>query len=170
MGQPLALNAEYYLNNKFSFNAMFTMNKFKEGKNIDDLAHIIKGHEANYFAFDLATKLYLRDWLKTYKFDPYVFAGFGYTSIGAYKAKPIDYITPRDYVELDEDGNFVVPSIGRLTVNAGLGFNVWFSQTWGLNFNLAGKWGMGNGDYDAGSPLGTSNQTQTSLGVIYFLN
>jgi len=71
MGQPLALNAEYYLNNKFSFNAMFTMNKFKEGKNIDDLAHIIKGHEANYFAFDLATKLYLRDWLKTYKFDPY---------------------------------------------------------------------------------------------------
>ena len=170
LGIPIYANAEYYLNNKFSFNAMISLNKYTEGVVVDKMAIILKDHEASYAAFDLAAKLYFRDWLKTYKFDPYVFVGFGYTNIGGYKGEPVDYVNIPDYVEIDENGNIVVPTIGRMTVNTGVGFNIWFSQTWGLNLNLAGKWGMGNGDYEAGSPLGTSNQMQYAFGVVYFLN
>ena len=161
ISQPLALNAEYYLNNYISFNAMFTMNKYKEGKIVDH-AYIIEGHEASYMAFDLAAKLYFRDWIKTYKFDPYIFAGFGFTNIGEYQAIKVDEYAP-DY------GVFEVPSIGRMTVNTGLGFNVWFSQTWGLNLNIAGKWGIATSEHEIG-PNSISSQFQTALGVIYFLN
>lgn len=166
---PFYVNAEYYLNNMFSFNAMISFNQYKKDTNVDNLAYIIEGHEASYFAFDLATKLYFRDQFNSYMFDPYIFVGFGYTNIGAYKAKQIDRITPPDYVELDENGNFVVPAIGRMTVNAGVGFNIWFSQTWGLNLNMAGKWGMGTSEHENG-PNSISNQLQYALGAVYFFN
>jgi len=168
-GIPFYINAEYYLNNKFSFNAMLSINKYNEDTNVDNLAYIIEGHEATYFAADLSAKFYFRDLIKTYKFDPYVFVGFGFTNIGDYKAEPIKYTTAPDYVELDEDGNFVVPAIGRMTFNTGIGFNVWFSQTWGLNFNMAAKFGIGTSEHERG-PNSVSNQLQYALGAVYFLN
>ena len=159
--RPIYVSAEYYLNNKFSFNAMFSLNEYKADKQIDFL-YILEGQEASYFAFDLATKLYFRDWLKTYKFDPYISAGFGYTNIGAYQGIPVDKYTPDQSI-------VVVPSIGRMTLNAGLGFNIWFSQTWGLNLNMAGKWGIATGDHKK-APNDVTNQLQYAMGVVYFLN
>ena len=73
---------------------MISINQFTEGTVIDKLAVIIEGYEASYFAFDLAAKLYLRDWIKTYKFDPYVFADSSYTKIGACKGEIKDHKTP----------------------------------------------------------------------------
>ena len=159
--RPFYINAEYYLNNKLSFNAMVSMNQYKADKHIDHL-YIIEGHEASYFAFDLAAKLYFRDWLKTYKFDPYISAGFGFTNIGEYQGVPVDKYAPDQSV-------VSIESIGRPTVNAGIGFNVWFSQNWGLNLNTAGKWGVATGDHEkAGNDV--SNQLQYTMGVLYFLS
>lgn len=168
--RPFYVNAEYYLNNKFSFNAMISMNQYNEGKHIDHV-YILEGHEASYFAVDLAAKYYFRDLIKTYMFDPYVFAGFGFTNIGNYKGEPVNEynLTYPDKIEVDADGNFVVPAIGRMTINAGIGFNFWFSQNWGLNLNLAGKWGIATGDQDKGGNK-ISNQKQYALGVVYFLS
>jgi len=169
--RPFYLSTEFYLNNKFSFMSMLFFNQYTEGKNIDDTIYIIEGHEASYFAFDVNTKYYFRDLLKSYHFDPYIFLGVGYTNIGEYKGEPIDpgNLSFPDYVEVDEDGNMIVPSIGRLTLNAGLGLNYWFSDTWGLNLNLAAKLGIGNSEYDSGTPNGISNQFQYSLGALYML-
>ncbi|MFT4683777.1 MAG: hypothetical protein ACI8RP_000244, partial [Urechidicola sp.] len=50
---------------------------------------------------------------------------------------------------------------GRMTFNTGLGANYWFSSTWGINLNLAGKFGVGSD---------VTNQLQNSLGVLYRLN
>lgn len=159
--RPFYVNAEYYLNNKFSFNAMVSINQYVEDKQIDAV-YILKGHEASYFAVDLAAKYSFRDLLKTYSFDPYVFAGFGFTNIGEYQGKPEDEYRPDQSI-------VVVPSIGRATVNAGIGFNYWFSQTWGLNLNLAAKWGIATGDHEK-DDNDVSNQKQYALGVVYFLN
>ena len=159
--RPIYLNAEYFLNNKFSFNAMFSLNQYKAGKQID-LLYILEGQEASYFAFDLGAKLYFRDWFNSYKFDPYVLAGFGYTTIGAYQGIPVDEFAPDQSV-------VVVPSIGRMTLNAGLGFNVWFSQNWGMNLNMIGKWGLATGDHEK-VPNDVTNQLQYTMGVVYLLN
>ena len=159
--RPFYISAEYYLNNMFSFTSMVSINQYKADKQIDGVI-ILDGHEASYFAFDLGSKYYFRDLIKTYKFDPYVFLGFGFTNIGKYQGKAIDKYYPGQDI-------LVVPSIGRMTINGGPGLNVWFSQTWGLNLNLAGKWGIATGDHEKkGNDI--SNQKQYSLGVIYFLN
>ena len=164
--RPFYVSAEFYLNNQFSFMSMISFNQYTEGKNIDAL-YIIEGHEASYFAWDVNAKYYFRDLIKTYNFDPYVFLGAGYTDIGEYKGIPNNENNPPD-LEFDEDGNYIAPSIGRLTFNAGLGFNFWFSDTWGLNLNLAGKWGIPNSDYDKEANV-ISNQFQYSLGALYVL-
>ena len=70
--------------------------------------------------------------MKSYKFDPYVFLGLGYNSIGAFTAIRKDW--PYNITE--------IPSKSRATLNLGLGFNYWFSKTWGMNLNLAAKWGI----------------------------
>ncbi len=159
--RPIYVNAEYYLNNKFSFNAMVSLNQYKAGKHIDHL-YIVEGQEASYFAFDLATKLYFRDWIKTYKFDPYISAGFGFTNIGAYQGVPVDEYAPDQSIR-------TIESIGRPTANAGIGFNIWFSQTWGFNLNMTGKFGIATGDYEKGGNK-ISNQLQYAMGVVYFIN
>ena len=53
--RPFYVSAEYYLNNKFSFMAMLSTNRYKEGKRVDN-GYIIEGSEANYFAADLNAK------------------------------------------------------------------------------------------------------------------
>ncbi|MDN3641802.1 hypothetical protein QWY87_03765 [Lutimonas halocynthiae] len=148
---PFYLSAEYYLNNEFSFIAMISTNKYQEGK-VYNKAYIVDG-DASYFSADLNAKFSFRDIMRSYKFDPYVFLGFGYNSIGEFKAVKKDF--PYDIYES--------PAIGRLTINTGLGFNYWFSQTWGMNLNLAAKLGAnGNEEHN--------NHKQFSLGAVYFLN
>lgn len=164
---PLTINAEYFYNSKFSFTATFSMNKYVEGKNIDDLGTIIKDEEASYTAFDLGTKFYLRDIINDYIFEPYVFSGVGFTKIGAYKLTPNENEAP-DYLEIDENGNYNIPAIGRMTFNGGLGANFWFTKTWGANINGAFKLGIGNSKHQRG-PNSISNQIQLSFGTFYCL-
>ena len=148
---PFYVSAEYYLNNKFSFMAMLSTNKYKEGKLVEN--GYIVGGDASYFSADLNAKFSFRDILNSYAFDPYVFLGFGYNSIGSFTTVRKEY--PYEIQEFE--------SGGRLMINGGLGFNVWISQNWGVNLNLAGKW------YASGSK-GTNNHKQYSLGAVYLLD
>ena len=150
--RPFYVSAEYYLNNKFSFMTMVSFNAYNEGKQIDE-AILLPGEKADYFAIDLVAKYSLRDLLQTYKFDPYVSLGFGVASIGSFKALHYDngVETLRD-VEAKTNFNIV----------GGFGFNYWFSHTWGLNMNFAGKWNT--------SSSFKTNHKQYALGVLYFLN
>jgi len=148
---PFYISAEYYLNNEFSFMAMISTNKYLEGKVYNE-GYIVDG-DASYFSFDVNAKFSFRDIMQSYKFDPYVFLGLGYNSIGEFNRIDKEY----------PFGKTEFPAIGRLTINTGLGFNYWFSQTWGMNLNLAAKLGAnGNEDHN--------NHKQYSLGVVYFLN
>lgn len=140
-GTPIYVNAEYYINNKFSIGATVSFNKYKEGKVVDhDI--ILKDHEASYIAFDLAGKFSFRELLKSKAIEPFVFIGAGYTNIG-------------DHESVIEG---VIPAEGRMTLNAGLGCNYWFSPNWGLGVNALGKYGLGEG---------VTNQSQVSLGILY---
>ena len=171
MTSPFMVSIEYYIDNQFSLVATGSMNKYVEGKNIDNTGLIIKDFEPDYLAIDLATRLYFGDLFTSYTFDPYIFLGAGYTTIGAYKSVPFEENSLRtdlDHIAIDENGFYDVPEIGRVTINGGIGFNYWFAETFGLNFNFATKLGMASGEYKTG-PNSVSNQTQFSLGVIYFL-
>ena len=171
MTSPFMVSIEYYINNQFSLVATGSMNKYVEGKNIDNTGLIIKDFEPDYLAIDLATRFYFGDLFTSYTFDPYIFLGAGYTTIGAYKSVPFEENSLRtdlDHIAIDENGFYDVPEIGRVTINGGIGFNYWFAETFGLNFNFATKVGMASGEYKTG-PNSVSNQTQFSLGVIYFL-
>ncbi|WKK66458.1 hypothetical protein [Lutimonas zeaxanthinifaciens] len=148
---PFYISAEYYLNNQFSFMAMISTNKYLEGK-VYNKGYIVGG-DANYFSFDVNAKFSFRDIMKSYQFDPYVFLGFGYNSIGEFTYVLKEF--PYDSLEH--------PAAGNLTVNGGLGFNYWFSPTWGMNLNLAAKW-------DANRQDGWNNHKQYSIGAVYFLN
>ena len=174
---PYSVNIEYFIDNQFSLSASASMNKYVEGKNIDNTGLIIKDHEPDYLAVDLASKFYFGDIFTNYTFDPYVFLGVGYTKIGAYKSEPFEGTFPEDIdvipdqldgVAIDENGNFDVPEIGRVTLNGGVGFNYWFAKTVGFNFSFSGKIGMASGEFKTG-PNSVSNQTQYSFGLIYFL-
>ncbi len=77
--------------------------------------------------------------------------------------RPIIYDIP-----IDENGFYDVPEIGRITLNGGIGFNYWFVENFGLNFNFAVKVGMASGEFKTG-PNSVSNQTQFSLGLFISL-
>ncbi len=165
---PFTLSAEYYINTKFSVNALFSMNSFEEDKKIDG-NFIVKDFEASYFAADLAFKFYLREWFRTPVLDPYIFVGGGYTIIGDYRVSAgIDKEFNPETQDLDENGNLIVPEIGRITFNTGLGMNIWISNNWGLTGAITGKWGFESGDYEKG-PNSISNQIQYTTGVLYLL-
>ena len=172
MTSPFMVNVEYYFDNRFSLVTTASMNKYVEGKNIDNTGLIIKDYEPNYLAVDLAIRFYLGDTFTNYTFDPYMFLGVGYTKIGAYKLVPFEENSLRDdidHIMIDENGFFDIPEIGRVTLNGGIGFNYWFAETFGLNFNFTTKVGMTSGEFMTG-PNSVSNQIQFSLGVIYFLS
>ncbi len=157
--KPFYIGTEYYLNNKFSFNLLISVNQYSESKQID-LLLILEGHEASYFAVDLGTKFYFRDLLNSYKFDPFVFVGFGYTNIGSYVGKSIDK-TDEKIVAID--------SMGRPTIDGGIGFNFWFSQKWGLSMSMIAKYGIATrGHIKASNEI--SNHLQYTIGGVYFLN
>jgi hypothetical protein len=145
-GTPFYISAENYINNQFSIGANLSFNYIKEGKIIDGETILKGGNEAGYVAFDLAVKYSFRDLLKLKAFEPYVFVGLGFTHIGDYQT---------------EENIQRIKGKGRMTFNTGLGANYWFSSTWGINLNLAGKFGVGSD---------VTNQLLNSLGVLYRLN
>ena len=168
---PISVTIEYFHNVFVSYGITASINKYIAGKNIDNTGYIIEGFEASYLAVDFSTKFYFRDFIHTSRMDPYLFLGFGYTKIGAYKANPFDILMHDDLddITFDEDGNYDIPDIGRFTVNGGWGFNIWFSRIWAFNFNMAWKIGIENGDHRRRSNS-VSNQMQYSVGTIFLLN
>lgn len=169
---PFSAKIEYFHDVFVSFELSASMNEYVAGKNIDNTGYIIEGFEASYLAFDFSTKLYSRDFFHTSRMDPYLFLGFGYTQIGAYKLEPFEdniFRDDLDHITIDEDGNYDIPDIGRFTVNGGLGFNFWFSRWWAFNINMAYKIGIPSGEYVSGANS-VSNQVQYSFGTLFLLN
>lgn len=142
-GIPFYVSVENYLNNQFSVGANLSFNKIREGKLLDGQTILAGGNEAGYAAIDLAVKYSFRDVFKLKSLEPYVFLGAGVTYIGDYQT---------------EQNNDIIKGISRLTINTGIGCNYWFSSTWGVNLNLAGKFGVGKN---------VTNQVQSSLGVLF---
>jgi outer membrane protein W len=141
-GTPAVLSATYYLNNKFSLSSSFSFNKYKEGKVIDG-GSVLSGSEARYFAVDFSVNYSFRDLFNTNAFAPYVFVGAGYTKISEYETNI---------------SSGIIPDQGRMTANIGLGVNYWLSENWGLNMNVADKFGLAD---DA------TNQFQYGFGINY---
>tara|TARA_R110000787_G_scaffold59922_4_gene135828 strand:- start:2687 stop:3325 length:639 start_codon:yes stop_codon:yes gene_type:complete len=148
-GIPFYVSAENYINNQFSVGATLSFNYIREGKVIDGETILKGGNEAGYAALDIAVKYSFRDLLKLKSFEPYISAGLGVTYIGDYQT---------------EENNQITLAKSRMTINSGLGCNYWFSSTWGINLNLAGKFGLGSKDSTV------SNQLQSNIGVLYHLN
>ncbi|TXD47746.1 OmpA family protein [Polaribacter sp. IC073] len=142
---PFIFGIEYVNNSKFSFTSNVSFNKYTAGKNIDNRI-ILQEEAASYLAVDMATKYKFVQPLTSNTFEPYVFLGLGYTKIGKYII-----------------ATNTVPSVGRLTINSGVGANYWLSDSFGLNLDLAGKFGIKSGKHKEY----ISNQTQVSFGVFY---
>ena len=177
VSNPYLVGVEYYLDNQWSIFASGSMNKYVSGKNIDSTGVIVKGFAADYFAADLAARFSFGDMFSSYNFDFYMFLGLGYNKIGGYKLDPFIVDSPIDIdvvpdeineFPIDRNGFYDIPEVGKMTVNGGLGFNYWFAETWGLNFNFTGKVALPSGEFKKG-PNSVSNQAQFSLGLIYFI-
>ncbi len=126
---PSSLSIARNFSNGLGLKAVGSYNKYKVGKLIDGRINMA---ERDYYAIDGMVSYDLNKLFgETGWFDPFLQAGAGYSSIG---------------------------DIGRTTGNAGFGFNTWFSDTWGLNFNTMGKWGIKEG---------STKQVQHSAGVVY---
>ncbi len=126
---PSRISIGRFFKSGIGLEAIGTYNKYKVGKLIDGK---INQAPRDYFAIDGKISYDMNKLVgQTGWFDPYVHVGAGYSSIGG---------------------------LGRSTANAGFGFNTWFSDTWGLNFNTMGKWGI---------PEGSTKQLQHSAGVVY---
>ena len=126
---PARVSVGRFFKNGIGIEAIGTLNRYKSGKKVD--GNFITSPR-NYYAIDGKISYDLNKLIgQTSWFDPYLHVGAGYSSIGG---------------------------IGRSTANAGFGFNTWFNDTWGLNFNTMGKWGI---------PEGSTKQLQHSAGVVY---
>ncbi|ALM06773.1 membrane protein [Sediminicola sp. YIK13] len=126
---PSSVSIARNFSNGLGLKAVGSYNKYKVGKLIDGAINMA---ERDYYAIDGMVSYDLNKLFgETGWFDPFLQAGAGYSSIG---------------------------DIGRTTGNAGFGFNTWFSDTWGLNFNTMGKWGLEEG---------STKQVQHSAGVVY---
>ncbi|MBD0849854.1 OmpA family protein [Maribacter arenosus] len=126
---PSRISIGRFFKNGLGIEAIGTYNKYKVGKIIDGA---INTAPRDYFAIDGKISYDLNKLIgETNWFDPYLHVGAGYSSIG---------------------------NVGRSTANAGFGFNTWFSDRWGANFNTMGKWGIKEG---------TTKQLQHSAGVVY---
>lgn len=177
VSMPFTLSIEYYVDNQWSISVIGSMNKYVSGKNIDNTGLIIKGYAADYSAVDLAARFYFGDLFTSYKFDFYMFLGLGYNKIGGYKLDPFIVNVPDDIdivpneindIPIDENGFYDIQEAGKITLNGGIGFNYWFTKTWGLNFNFTGKVATASSEFKKG-PNSVSDQAQFSLGLIYFL-
>ena len=126
---PSRISIGRFFKNGLGIEAIGTYNKYKVGKIIDGA---INTAPREYFSIDGKISYDLNKLIgETNWFDPYIHVGAGYSSIG---------------------------NVGRSTANAGFGFNTWFSDKWGANFNTMGKWGIKEG---------STKQLQHSAGVVY---
>ncbi|WP_299534777.1 OmpA family protein [Ulvibacterium sp.] len=126
---PSRISIGRFFRNGIGVEAIGTYNRYKEGKIVDGA---INNSLREYFAIDGKISYDVNKIIgETGWFDPYLHVGVGYSSIG---------------------------SVGRSTANAGFGFNTWFSDRWGLNFNTMGKWGI---------PEESTKQLQHSAAVVY---
>ena len=126
---PSRISIGRFFKNGIGIEAIGSFNKYKVGKIVDGS---INTSPRDYYAIDGKISYDLNKLIgETSWFDPYVHVGAGYTSIG---------------------------SVGRATANTGFGFNTWFGEKWGLNFNTMGKWGIKEG---------STKQLQHSAGVVY---
>ncbi|RKN76927.1 OmpA family protein [Ulvibacterium marinum] len=126
---PSRISIGRFFRSGIGLEAIGTYNRYKEGKIVDGA---INSSLREYFAIDGKISYDINKIIgETGWFDPYLHVGAGYSSIG---------------------------SVGRSTANAGFGFNTWFSDRWGLNFNTMGKWGI---------PEGSTKQIQHSAAVVY---
>ncbi len=126
---PSRISIGRFTKSGIGLEAIGTYNKYKVGKIIDGS---INTAPREYYAIDGKISYDVNKLVgETAWFDPYVHVGAGYSSIGG---------------------------VGRSTFNAGFGFNTWFNDKWGLNFNTMGKWGI---------PKGATKQLQHAAGVVY---
>ena len=144
---PFYLSADAYIDGQFSVETMVSFNYFTDGVLMDGqtiLGEDEGGNDAGYFAVDLALKYSFGNLLDSNVFDPYLSAGAGLSHFGDYttKERPSETIVSQDI----------------FTLNAGLGMNFWFSSNWGVNLNVAGKWGIA---------ATYTNHIQGRLGILY---
>ncbi|WP_430969159.1 OmpA family protein [Spongiimicrobium sp. 2-473A-2-J] len=126
---PSVLSLGRTFNNGFGLVLIGSYNRYKTGKIVDGA---INAAPRNYYAIDGKINYDLNRLVgETAWFDPYLSVGGGYSKIG---------------------------TLGRATANAGFGFNIWFTDRWGLNLNTMGKWGL---------PEGSTKQLQHVAGVVH---
>lgn len=126
---PSSISIARNFSNGLGLKAVGSYNKYKVGKLIDGAVNMA---ERDYYAIDGMLSYDLNKLFgETGWFDPFLQAGAGYSSIG---------------------------DIGRTTGNVGFGFNTWFNDNWGLNFNTMGKWGIEEG---------STKQVQHTAAVVY---
>ncbi len=110
---PSRVSLGKFFSNGIGIEAIGTYNRYKVGKLVDGE---INDNLREYLAFDGKVSYDLNKLVgETGRFDPYIHAGGGYSSIGG---------------------------LGRTTFNTGFGFNTWLSDKWGVNLNTMGKWGL----------------------------
>ncbi|MDB9913122.1 hypothetical protein OAD06_02365 [Flavobacteriaceae bacterium] len=144
---PFYLSADAYIDGQFSVETMVSFNYFTDGVLMDGqtiLGEDEGGNDAGYFAVDLALKYSFGKLLDSNVFDPYLTVGAGLSHFGDYTTveRPLLTVAAQDI----------------FTLNAGLGMNFWFSSNWGVNLNVAGKWGIAT-TY--------TNHIQGRLGILY---
>ena len=140
---PFYLSAEASVGSNFSVGTMVSFNYFTDGKVYEGqtvLGEDKGGNDLGYLAVDLNLRY---SFLNSNTFEPYVSVGTGVSHFG-------DYTT--------QAGTYYNNPIDIFTLNAGLGMNVWFSPTWGVNLNATGKWGVAT-EY--------TNHSQASIGILY---
>ena len=144
---PFYLSADAYIDGQFSVETLVSFNYFTDGILMDGstiLGTDEGGNDAGYFAVDIALKYSFGKLLNSNVFDPYLSVGAGLSHFGDYttKERPSETIVSQDI----------------FTLNTGLGMNFWFSSNWGVNLNVAGKWGVA---------ATYTNHIQGRLGVFY---
>ena len=126
---PSSISIGRFFKNGLGIKAVGSYNKYDVGKKVDGAINTV---ERDYYAIDGMISYDLNKIIgETGWFDPFLQVGAGYSDIG---------------------------SVGRATGNAGFGFNTWFNDRWGLNFDTMGKWGLEEG---------STKQLQHSAGVVY---
>lgn len=128
---PSRFSGGYFLHNGLGFQLIMSHTTYKKGKTVNALTNTEK---RQYFALDAQINYDLNKIFgETGWFDPYVAGGAGHNWVG---------------------------STERTTLNAGLGFNTWFNDNLGLNFNALGK-------FDASGNEEGNNHAQYAIALVY---
>ncbi len=133
---PTRLSLDRYIAKGWSAELLFNFNMYKPTKDINNV--IISGTYL-FFSLDMMGKYDLNQLIETGTwFNPYATFGLGGT-VRTIKANPISG-----------------------TINLGLGFNIWFNEHWGLNFQSLAKFAISPNFIRT-----SSNYLQHSAGFVY---